>query len=49
MILSLTSDTLDRGEMYDAASTILAQKISQAEGVGQVTVAERRFPRCAWS
>jgi len=35
MILSLTSDTLDRGEMYDAASTILAQKISQAEGVGQ--------------
>src|SRR5436189_4039523 len=27
MILALTSDTLDRGEMYDAASTILAQKI----------------------
>src|SRR6266702_6457266 len=44
MILSLTSDTLDRGEMYDAASTILAQKISQAEGVGQVTVGGASLP-----
>src|SRR5258705_5135942 len=38
MILSLTSDTLDRAEMYDAPPTILAQKISQAEGVGHATV-----------
>src|SRR5439155_6924153 len=37
MILALTSDTLDRGEMYDVASTVLEQKISQVEGVGQVT------------
>ena len=44
MILSLTSDTLDRGELYDAASTILAQKISQAEGVGQVTVGGASLP-----
>src|SRR3989475_203210 len=44
MILSLTSDTLDRGEIYDAASTILAQKISQAEGVGQVTVGGSSLP-----
>src|SRR6266511_43813 len=44
MILSLTSETLDRGEMYDAASTILAQKISQAEGVGQVTVGGASLP-----
>src|SRR5256886_371337 len=44
MILALTSDTLDRGEMYDAASTILAQKISQAEGVGQVTVGGASLP-----
>src|SRR5204862_5806457 len=44
MILSLTSDPLDRGEMYDAASTILAQKISQAEGVGQVTVGGASLP-----
>jgi len=44
MILSLTSETLDRGEMYDAASTILAQKISQVEGVGQVTVGGASLP-----
>src|SRR3982075_4046104 len=44
IVLSLTSDTLDRGEMYDAASTILAQKISQAEGVGQVTVGGASLP-----
>jgi multidrug efflux pump len=44
MILALTSDTLDRGQMYDAASTILAQKISQAEGVGQVTVGGASLP-----
>jgi multidrug efflux pump len=38
MILALTSDTLPVGNMYDAADSILAQKISQVEGVGQVTV-----------
>ena len=38
MILSLNSDTLPVGRMYDAADSILAQKISQVEGVGQVTV-----------
>ena len=36
MILALTSDTMTQGQMYDAASTILAQKLSQVEGVGQV-------------
>jgi multidrug efflux pump len=44
MILALTSDTLDRGQMYDAASTILAQKISQVQGVGQVTVGGSSLP-----
>jgi multidrug efflux pump len=44
MILSLTSDTLDRGRMYDAASTILAQKLSQVRGVGQVTVSGSALP-----
>ncbi len=44
MILSLTSDSLTRGQMYDAASTILAQKISQVEGVGQVTVGGSSLP-----
>ena len=34
--LALTSSVLDRGQMYDAASTIIAQKISQIKGVGQV-------------
>src|SRR6202051_3284486 len=37
-ILALTSGTLTRGQMYDAASTIMAQKLSQVSGVGQVTV-----------
>ena len=44
MILALTSPTLDRGQMYDAASTILAQKISQVSGVGQVTVGGASLP-----
>jgi multidrug efflux pump len=44
MILSLTSDTLTRGQMYDAASTILAQKISQLPGVGNVNVGGSALP-----
>jgi multidrug efflux pump len=44
MILSLTSDTQSKGQMYDAASTILAQKISQVDGVGQVTVGGSSLP-----
>src|SRR3954454_1439324 len=38
MILSLTSDSYDPRQMYDAADSILAQKLSQVEGVGQVSV-----------
>jgi multidrug efflux pump len=34
--IALTSSVLTRGQMYDAASTIMAQKISQIKGVGQV-------------
>jgi len=44
MILSLTSDTYGKGRMYDSASTILAQKISQIDGVGQVTVGGSSLP-----
>jgi multidrug efflux pump len=44
MILALTSDTMTQGQMYDAASTILAQKLSQVEGVGQVTVGGSSLP-----
>ncbi|MQR01174.1 efflux RND transporter permease subunit [Glaciimonas soli] len=38
LILSLTSDSMTQGQMYDVADTILAQKISQVQGVGQVSV-----------
>src|SRR5215831_9393412 len=38
MILSLTSDSYEPRQMYDAADSILAQKLAQVEGVGQVTV-----------
>ena len=38
MILALTSDTLPVGRVFDAADSILAQKLSQVEGVGQVFV-----------
>jgi multidrug efflux pump len=38
MILALTSDTIPLPRMYDAADSILAQKLSQVPGVGQVTV-----------
>src|SRR5437773_5997883 len=38
IILSLTSSTLNKGQMYDAASTVMAQTLSQISGVGQVVV-----------
>jgi multidrug efflux pump len=44
LILGLTSDTIPREKMYDAASTILAQKLSQVEGVGQVIVGGSSLP-----
>lgn len=44
MILALTSETMPRGQLYDAASTILAQKISQIQGIGQVTVGGSSLP-----
>ena len=43
-MLALTSSTLTRGQMYDAASTIMAQKLSQITGVGQVTVGGSSLP-----
>lgn len=44
MILSITSDVLTRAQLYDAASTVLAQKISQVPGVGEVTVGGGALP-----
>ncbi|MBS4099389.1 MAG: efflux RND transporter permease subunit [Sulfuricella sp.] len=44
MILALTSPTMDRGQMYDAASTVLGQKLSQVKGIGQVNVGGGSLP-----
>src|SRR6266480_1609198 len=38
LILALTSTSLPSGAVYEAAETILAQQLSQVQGVGQVTV-----------
>ncbi len=38
LMLALSSDVLKRGQMYDFADSVLAQKLSQIEGVGQVEV-----------
>jgi multidrug efflux pump len=43
-MLALTSSVLDKGQMYDAASTIMAQKLAQVSGVGQVTVGGSALP-----
>ena len=44
LILALTSDTLDTSRMYDAASSILQQKLAQVEGIGQVIVGGSSLP-----
>ena len=44
MILTLTSDTLSQGALYDVASTQLAQALSQIEGVGDVDVGGSSLP-----
>ena len=44
LILTLTSDTMTRGNLYDAASTVLAQKLSQVEGIGEVVVGGSSLP-----
>jgi multidrug efflux pump len=44
MIVALTSDIYSKGQMYDSASTVLAQKLSQINGVGQVIVGGSSLP-----
>ncbi|MBN9425260.1 MAG: efflux RND transporter permease subunit, partial [Burkholderiales bacterium] len=44
MIVALTSDTMTQGQLYDVASTVLAQKLSQVGGVGQVSVGGSSLP-----
>ena len=38
MVMALTSETLDVAQIYDAADSVLSQKLSQISGIGQVTV-----------
>jgi multidrug efflux pump len=44
LILALTSDTYSRGQMYDLASTTLAQRLAQVDGVGQVSIGGGALP-----
>jgi multidrug efflux pump len=44
MIIALTSDTMTRGQMYDAAATVLAQKLAQVRGIGQVNIGGSSLP-----
>ena len=44
LILALTSDIYNRGQLYDAASTIIEQKLLQIEGVGSVNVGGGALP-----
>ncbi len=44
LILALTSDTMSRGQIYDAATTVLEQKFSQVEGIGEVDIGGSSLP-----
>src|SRR5262249_9063958 len=43
-ILAMTSDTLTRGQIYDAASTVVQQALSQIDGIGQVRISGSSLP-----
>ncbi len=43
-ILAMTSETLTRGQIYDAASTVVQQALSQLDGIGQVTISGASLP-----
>ncbi|HEY6483867.1 MAG TPA: efflux RND transporter permease subunit, partial [Steroidobacteraceae bacterium] len=44
MILSLTSNTLTKAQLYDSADTIIQQQLSQISGVGQITLSGSALP-----
>ena len=44
MVLALTSDILEKGQLYDLASTILSQSLSQVSGVGEVQIGGSSLP-----
>ncbi len=43
-ILAMTSNTLTRGQIYDAASTVVQQALSQIDGIGQVAIGGSSLP-----
>src|SRR5690348_13897595 len=43
-IVAMTSDTLTRGQIYDAASTVVQQGLSQIDGIGQVAISGSSLP-----
>src|SRR6201993_1406628 len=44
MVLALTSKTMSAGQLYDAASSVLEQKLSQISGIGEVDVGGSSLP-----
>ena len=44
MIIGMTSESITRGDLYDTASTLLGQKLSQIEGIGEVIVGGASLP-----
>ena len=44
MVLALTSEVLEKGQMYDLADSIVAQKLSQVKGVGEVQIGGSSLP-----
>jgi multidrug efflux pump len=44
LVLALTSETLGQGRLYDAASNVLQQSLSQVTGVGQVVLGGSSLP-----
>src|SRR6185437_9341952 len=44
LILAITSKTLTQGQIYDAASNVLAQRLSQLSGIGQVIIGGWALP-----
>src|SRR6201987_3850687 len=44
LILALTSKTLTRGQIYDSATNVLSQRLSQVDGIGEATVSGSALP-----
>jgi multidrug efflux pump len=44
MVLALSSPVLDKSQLYDVASTVLAQKLAQVQGVGQIQIGGSSLP-----